>query len=245
MRYPAPMPVITVVGLGPGPVEGLTREAEQALLLTDKVFVRTVGHPVCGWLRDQGRQVIGFDHLYTIPWPQWSDIYNFIVDALMKEASLRGTVVYGLPGSPVVLESTSHDLRRRGADKGIDVKVILGVGFLDQLLAEVNLDSHMGFQVVLPLRHLQLGHFDKYLPMIVCQIQAARCDERPRIDLTMKWLLDAYPENHPVTLVWTDGMPAYATQSSVVALRDLATAYGKARYFASLYVPPLPRPDSH
>jgi tetrapyrrole methylase family protein/MazG family protein len=237
------MPVITVVGLGPGPVEGLTREAEQALLLTDKVFVRTVGHPVCRWLRDQGRQVIGFDHLYTMPWPQPSDIYEFIVNALLTEASLRGTVVYGLPGSPVVLEDTSHDLRRRGAGRGIEVKTVLGVGFLDQLLAEVNLDSSLGFQVVLPLRHLQPGHFDKHLPMIVCQIQATRSSEH-RVDLTMKWLLKAYPADHPVTLVWTDGLPAYVTQSEVVALQDLATAYNKARYFASLYVPPLPRAAS-
>ncbi|HUR21972.1 MAG TPA: SAM-dependent methyltransferase [Vicinamibacterales bacterium] len=238
------MPVITIVGLGPGPVAGLTREAEQALLLSDKVFVRTAGHPVCQWLRDQGRQVISFDHLYTIPWPQQSDIYEFIAGALMTEASLRGTVVYGLPGSPVVLESTSHDLRRRGADKGIDVKIVLAVGFLDQVLAEVNLDSGMGFQVVLPLRHLQHGHFDRHLPMIVCQIQATRSNTPSRVDLTMKWLLDVYPDSHPVTLVWTDGLPAYVTQSSVVALCDLEKAYGKARYFASLYVPPLPRPDN-
>ncbi len=224
-------------------MEGLTREAEDALLVTDKVFVRTVGHPVCRWLRDQGKQVIGFDHLYTMPWPQQSDIYEFIVNALFTEASLRGTVVYGLPGSPVVLESTSHDLRRRGADRGIDVKIVLGVGFLDQLLAEVNLDSSLGFQVVLPLRHLQLGHFDKHQPMIVCQIQATQSNE-PRVDLTMKWLLHAYPENHPVTLVWTDGLPAYVTQSRVVALKDLVTAYDQVKYFASLYVPPLPRVET-
>ena len=236
-------PVIYIVGLGPGPVAGLTREAEQALLLTEKVFVRTMGHPVCEWLRDQGKQVIGFDHLYTKS-PRGSDVYGFIVDALMAEASLRGTVVYGLPGSPVVLEQTSHDLRRRGAEKGIDVKVVLGVGFLDQLMAEVNLDSSMGFQVVSPLRHLQSGHFDKHVPMIVCQIQATRSNEESRIDLTMQWLLDAYPEEHPVNLVWTDGLPAYVTQSKIVPLRELANAYGTAKYFASLYVPPLPRPPS-
>ena len=235
------MAVITVVGLGPGPIGGLTREAEQTLLETNKVFVRTVGHPVCDWLRDQGKQVIGFDHLYTRPWPQQSDIYEFIVNALLTEASLRETVVYGLPGSPVVLENTGHDLTRRGAARGIDVKIVLGVGFLDQLLAEVNLDSSLGFQVVLPLRHLKHGHFDKHLPMIVCQIQAARHNEPARIDLTMKWLLSAYPPSHPVTLVWTDGLPAYVTRSEVVALQDLATAYGEAKYFASLYVPPLPR----
>ena len=76
--------------------------------------------------------------------------------------------------------------------------------------------------------------------MIVCQIQASQSNEH-RVDLTMKWLLDAYPEDHPVTLVWTDGLPAYVTQSKVVALKALVTAYANAKYFASLYVPPLPR----
>lgn len=235
------MPVITIVGLGPGPVEGLTREAEQALLRVDKVFLRTGGHPVCGWLRDQGKLVICFDHVYAVPWPQPGDVYEFIMNALMTEASLRGMAVYGLPGSPVVLEDTTRDLRRRGAAQGIDVQVVLGVGFLDQLLAEVNLDSSLGFQVVLPLRHLQHGHFDKHLPMIVCQIQAGRPHERPRIDLTTSWLLNAYPSDHLVTLVWTDGLPAFVTQSKVVALQDLATAYDEVKSSASLYVPPLPR----
>src|SRR5688572_8333345 len=83
-------PVITVVGLGPGLIEGLTREAVQALLLNDKVFVRTIGHPVCRWLSDQGRQLIGFDHLYTMPWPDQTDIYEFIANALITEAPSRG-----------------------------------------------------------------------------------------------------------------------------------------------------------
>ena len=54
----------------------------------------------------------------------------------------------------------------------------------------------------------------------------------------MAWLLEKYPPGHAVTLIWTDGMPDYRTESLTIPLEDLAGQYGEGRYFASLYVPP-------
>jgi hypothetical protein len=53
----------------------------------------------------------------------------------------------------------------------------------------------------------------------------------------MEWLLKAYPPEHQVTLIWTDGLPEYKTQTRMMALKNLTSEYGKAKYFASLYVP--------
>jgi hypothetical protein len=55
----------------------------------------------------------------------------------------------------------------------------------------------------------------------------------------MEFLLRSYPPHHPVTLLWTDGLPDYKTQTRVIALADLAREYGEVKFFASLYVPPL------
>jgi hypothetical protein len=63
--------------------------------------------------------------------------------------------------------------------------------------------------------------------------------DTPRVDLTMKFLLKVYPPDHLVTLIWTDGLPAYKTQSKAMALKNLAREYGEAKFFASLYVPPM------
>jgi tetrapyrrole methylase family protein / MazG family protein len=94
------MPTITIVGLGPGPLGWLTKEAESELLGAEKIFFRTSGHPAYEWLKERGKHVVCFDRLYTTAWTEPGEIYEFMVSALLKEAELRGKVTYALPGSP-------------------------------------------------------------------------------------------------------------------------------------------------
>jgi len=231
---------ITVVGIGPGPTSCLTKEVEGELVRSDKIFFRTGAHPVYEWLRSLGKDVLCFDLFYTTRWPNPGDIYEFMVSVLLREVALKGEAIYAVPGSPGVLEDTTNLLRLRGPKEGVEVRVLHGVSFLDQVLAEVNHDFCDGWQVVLPLTHLQHGLFSKSLALIVCQIEAVRFPiEDPRVDLTMKFLLDSYPPDHPVTLVWTDGLPGYKTHAKPIALKDLVHEYGKGKFFASLYVPPI------
>jgi tetrapyrrole methylase family protein/MazG family protein len=231
---------ITVVGIGPGPFSCITKEAEAALLGAQKIFFRVGSHPVYEWLRGLGKHLVCFDKLYATPWVQPGDVYEFMVSALLKEAVLAGEAVYAVPGSPDVLEVTTNLIRSWAPKEGVEVRVIPGVSFLDEALAAISFDFSLGLQVVLPLTHLQHGLFTPRLALMVCQIEATKnSQEAPRVDLTMEFLLRSYPPQHPVTLVWTDGMPEYKTQTKVVALEDLAREYGAVKFFASLYVPPL------
>jgi len=231
---------ITIVGLGPGPVAQLTKQAETTLLGAERIFLRTGSHPVYDWLKEKGKHVVCFDKLYTLPWKVPGEIYEFIVSALLKEATLHEQVVYAVPGSPAVLEDTARLLQeRRGAD-GLQLKVVHGLSFVEEALAHVNLDFADGLQIVLPRMHLEPGRFTNELAMLVCQIEAMRLpSDQPRVDLTMEWLLKAYPPNHRVTLIWTDGLPEYRTQSRSMELKNLAREYGDTKYFASLFVPPI------
>jgi tetrapyrrole methylase family protein / MazG family protein len=234
------MNTITIVGLGPGPLGQLTKEAENALLTAEKVFFRTGGHPAYHWLEQQGKHVVCFDRLYTLPWKEGGDIYEFIVSALLREAALAGRVTYALPGSPVFLEDTTRILRQRGHAAGVEVRVVHGLSFVEEALGLLNLDFGEGLQIVLPRTHLETGHFTNELALLVCQIEAKRLSsDEPRVDLTMNWLLRAFPPDHPVTLVWTDGLPDYKTQTLHLKLKNLPREYGSAKYFSSLYVPPL------
>jgi tetrapyrrole methylase family protein / MazG family protein len=181
-----------------------------------------------------------FDKLYDTRWTNPGDIYEFTVAALFKEAARRGEAVYAVPGSPDVLEETTNLIRLRAAKEGVEVKVLPGVSFLDQLLAEIAFDVSLGRQVVLPLTHLQHRLFNKRLALMVCQIEARSNPlDKPRVDLTEEFLLKAYPPEHVVTLLWTDGLPEYKTQAKSMALKDLTREYGEAKFFASLYVPAL------
>jgi uncharacterized protein YabN with tetrapyrrole methylase and pyrophosphatase domain len=234
------MNTITIVGLGPGPVAQLTKEAENALLTADKIFFRTCAHPAHSWLLDQGKRLVCFDRLYSLPWQGGKDVYDFMVSALLKEAELAGMVTYALPGSPVFLEETTQLLRDKAVAAGAQVRLVHGLSFAEQALGQLNLDFGEGLQVVLPWTHLEPGRFTPKLALLVCQIEAQRLPrDEVRVDLTMKWLLRAFPVNHPATLIWTDGLPGYRTETMNIELQNLAHAYGKSRYCASLYVPPL------
>lgn len=76
--------------------------------------------------------------------------------------------MYAVPGSPDVLEETSNLIRVRGMKEGVEVKVLPGVSFLDQVLAEIEFDFSLGLQIVLPLTHLQQGLFNARLALMVC-----------------------------------------------------------------------------
>jgi tetrapyrrole methylase family protein / MazG family protein len=186
------------------------------------------------------KHVACFDKLYTLPWQQSGEVYDFMVDALIKEAQLHGAATYALPGSPVFLEDTTKLLRERGPAAGVEVRVIHGLSFVEEALAQLQVNLDEGLQVVLPWTHLEPGRFTEKLALLVCQIEALQLPEdQVRVDLTVKWLLKVFPAEHAVTLVWTDGMPEYRTQTRTMALKDLPQEYGKSKYFASLYVPPL------
>jgi tetrapyrrole methylase family protein / MazG family protein len=138
---------IKVVGVGPGATSYLTKEVEAELLGADKVFFRTGTYPVYEWLRGLGKYLVCFDKSYDTRWTNSGDVYEFMVAALFKEAALRGEAVYAVPGSPDVLEDTTNLIRVRGAKEGVEVKVLPGVSFLDQVLAEIKFDFSFGLQV--------------------------------------------------------------------------------------------------
>lgn len=235
------MSTITVVGLGPGPLSQMTKEAEQHLLGAAKVFFRTSAYPAYDWLHGLGKSLVSFDGLYSMPWPETAALYDFMVTSLLTEVSLRDEVTFALPGSPLILEDTVQILKARGPAAGVDVRIIHGMSFVETALAAVDFDFRAPLQVVLPRLHLQNDLFDPRCALLVCQPQATKHPAEPsQIDVTVEWLRRRYPPDHPVVLIWTSGLPAYETEHATVPLADLARVYGDGKYYASLFVPPLP-----
>jgi tetrapyrrole methylase family protein / MazG family protein len=163
-----------------------------------------------------------------------------MVSPFFKEAELRGAAIYAVPGSPDVLEDTTNLIRAQGPKEGVEVRVLPGMSFLNQPLAEIEFDYSLGLQVVLPLTHLQPGLFSDRLALMACQIETrSQPLNAPRVELTMKFLLKTYPPEHVVTLLWSDGLSEYKMEPKRMALKDLTREYGEGNVFASLYVPPL------
>src|SRR6185369_4312350 len=165
-----PHSLITIIGTGPGSLQYLTLEAKDALLAAEKIFFRISAYPVYQWLKSQGKHVLCFDGVYTIPLIKHTGmIYNLMTDAILKEAEIRGHACYALPGNPGVLEDTTMQLRRRAAQQGTAIKIIPGMSFLDLIYAELDINP-VGLQIVLLRTHLQPDLFSKTMGLLVCQL---------------------------------------------------------------------------
>ena len=128
-EHPAPTdrPRVSVVGLGPAGPEHLAPAAREAMAGAAAAFLRTSRHPAAEALTG----VPSFDRLYEAC-PTFEEVYRRIVDELVDAARDAagggGTVVYAVPGSPLIAERTVELLR---ADPRVDATVVPALSFLD------------------------------------------------------------------------------------------------------------------
>ena len=216
--------------LGQDPSHGSPWKQNASCGLPIRSSFRTGLYPAFHWLRELGKQVICFDVLYTLPWSDPREKYKFMAEVLLKEAAIRGHAIYAVPGSPFVFEHTVRLLRQQSATARVEIRMIHGMSFLEPALSVISPPDDPGLQIVLDY-HLQSGRFSTHLPLLVCQIEPSNGYS------VMEWLLRAYPPTHAVTLIWTEGLPAYQTLSKIIELRDLNRECGPGKFYASLYVP--------
>jgi tetrapyrrole methylase family protein/MazG family protein len=133
---PPLLPVVRVVGLGPGQTSLLPAASRDALLGADAAFLRTNRHPAAGALG----HLASFDHLYEEA-GHFEEVYRCIVEELVgaarRESALGRQVVYGVPGSPFVAEATVAMLR---ADPRVSVSVVPATSFLDLAWGALGVD---------------------------------------------------------------------------------------------------------
>lgn len=235
---------IAIVGTGPGPLALVTEAARQVLLGADRVLCRVSDHPVHDWLRAQGARLFPLDFVYDIPRISYAHVYGLIADIVIREARIRGRAVYALPGHPLVFETTTQLIVERAASDGIDVRIVPGISFLEQLYAELHVDPASGLQIA--------SAFDfegdaSYLPavgLVIAQLFAAAEPGGARSDALIvaveRWLAARYAPDHPVSIVWSTGAPGYDTRSRTFPRADFlreCARIGASTSAASAYIP--------
>jgi tetrapyrrole methylase family protein/MazG family protein len=126
------LPVVTVVGLGPGGHEHVTVETLATIERIPQRYLRTGRHPSADLVPD----AVTFDHLYEEA-DRFADVYAAIVEELVAAAADSGEVLYAVPGSPLVLEQSVRSLR---ADPRIRCDVRPALSFLDVAWARLGID---------------------------------------------------------------------------------------------------------
>ncbi|HIC95376.1 TPA: nucleoside triphosphate pyrophosphohydrolase, partial [Candidatus Bipolaricaulota bacterium] len=227
---------ITIVGLGPGDPAHWTVEARGVLAKAQEVHLRTRHHPAVAALPPH-LTVHSFDHLYE-EGETFDQVYRAIAERVLDLGQRPQGVIYAVPGHPLVGEESVRRILEGARERGVPVRIVAGLSFIEPVLTHLELDPLSGLQIVdamdLAARHHP--NLDPDLPALVGQLY---CRELAAdVKLT---LLNLYPPEHPVTLVQAAGTAEEASRT--FPLYELDRQEGMDD-LTTLHVPPLPRPSS-
>ena len=107
---------ITIVGLGPGKPELITREVWEILQSASEIYLRTIKHPTVEFL-PKSLKIHSFDHFYEEK-STFDEVYQAIAEEIVRLGARPEGVIYAVPGHPLVGKlppaSSSSWPRRRG-----------------------------------------------------------------------------------------------------------------------------------
>ena len=240
---------LSVVGLGPGDWSQLTLGVYERLQSAGVIYLRTQVHPTVAALRERlgpAREWRGFDELYDRA-ASFEELYEEIAEAVLAAVRAEDrSVVYAVPGHPLMGERSVALLWERGQAAGIEVEVLDGLSFLEPVARVLAFDPvAAGVQLVdgaaldapaegslgatwsgLSPRVISAGR-----PMLIAQVYNRRVATACKL-----WLLERYPETHPICVVRAAGTPLSQVWDAVLAELDHTEGFD---HLTTLYVPPL------
>jgi tetrapyrrole methylase family protein / MazG family protein len=228
---PSITPGITLLGLGPGNPEHLTREAWQILESAPEIWLRTSQHPVVSQVSISGH-LFSFDDLYETS-TDFQEVYATIIARVLELGRRPEGVIYAVPGHPYIAETTGLEISRRAHAEGISVRVVQGLSFLEPVFTALGLDPFPGTALVdaLELAALQAPSFPPSLPALIAQIHSRL------VASDVKLTLNAfYPDDHPVRMVHAAGTKDQLVESLPLYKIDRSRKIG---LLTVLYLPPL------
>ncbi|MGK3134094.1 MazG nucleotide pyrophosphohydrolase domain-containing protein [Staphylococcus argenteus] len=184
---------ITIVGLGNYDIDDLPLGIYKFLKAQDIVYARTIDHPVVQSLKDE-LAFESFDHVYE-KHDQFEDVYDEIVEKLVTLSSEKD-IVYAVPGHPRVAETTTVKLQAFADNHAnINVEILGGKSFIDDVFEAVNIDPNDGF-TLLDATSLQEVTLNVRTHTLITQVYSAMVAADLKITL-----MERYPDDYPVQIV--------------------------------------------
>jgi tetrapyrrole methylase family protein/MazG family protein len=222
---------LTIVGLGPGELDDLSRKAYRTLKQAKTIYLRTSQHGCVSCLPQNGVAYHSFDELYESI-DQFEQVYAAIVERLMTAAK-KGDVVYAVPGDPLVGESTTTRLLAEAKKAGIPVEIVNGISFVEPMLALLGIDALDGLQIMDGLAVAAMHHppLNPDTPALLGQVYSAAVASNVKLTL-----MNQYPDDFPVKLIHAAGTPDARVEDVPLFEMDRSQHIG---HMTSLYVPAL------
>lgn len=225
------MPGITLLGLGPGNPDQLTREAWDVLSSADEVWLRTRQHPTVNAL-PPSVNLHSFDELYENG-ESFEQVYDTIIEKVLELGRRPDGVIYAVPGHPFVAETTCPKIARLARDEGLATVIVEGLSFLEPTFSALGLDPYPRL-TLFDAMELSMAHipvFPPDVPALIAQIYSRLVASEVKMTLTA-----IYPDEHPVRLVHAAGTKDELIEELKLYEIDRSEHTG---LLTSLFVPPL------
>lgn len=222
---------LTLLGLGPGEIDDLSRRAWRVLKQASRIYLRTERHN-CVPCLPQGEAVYqSFDHLYESE-PDFPAVYRAIVAQVMAAARV-GDVVYAVPGDPLCGESTTVQLLAAARAEGIPVEIVHGISFVEPCLGLLGVDSLDGVQVFDGMTIAAMHHppINPDYPALLGQVYSREVASEVKLTL-----MNQYPDDFEVVLLHGAGTDQPVLERLPLYEIDRS---GHIQHMTSLFVPAL------
>jgi len=219
---------IEVLGLGAGDLEQLPMGVYKKLLGSSHLFLRTKEHPVVQELEKEGMTYSSFDSVYE-KHDQFEAVYEEIVQTLLQKAE-HETVVYAVPGHPLVAERTVQLLLQYGPENQVEISIGGGQSFIDALFASLKIDPVEGFQL-LDGNALHVGQLQLEQHIFISQVYDQFIASNVKLTL-----MEKLPDDYEVFIVTAAGSKQEVIEKVPLYELDRNVSINN---LTSVYVPPV------
>lgn len=222
---------IILMGLGPGDSSLVTREAWEIIQATDEIYLRTDQIPI---VQDfpQNLKVFSFDEIYQQA-SSFDEVYKKITEKVLELGARENGVIYAVPGNPCVAESTSFTIIKGAEERGIPLRIVPGMSFIEPTFAALKLDP-LPYLTILDALEICDNHVPNFrpdMPALIAQIYSNHIASEIKIILN-----SFYPDEHQVILVHGAGTKDQSLEKIKLYEIDRSKQIGLV---TSLYVPSL------
>ena len=215
---------LTVIGLGAAELSQLQMGVYKKLKSAEKIYVRTMDHPVISELQEEGIVFESFDAVYE-KHGTFQPVYEEITEKLI-EATQQNAVMYAVPGHPLVAEQTVQLLIEAEKEGKIHLKIEGGQSFLDPIFGALKIDPIEGFQM-LDGTGFSIHDVNMRNHLLIAQVYDAFSASEVKLSL-----MEKYRDDYPVTIVTAAGssleslttVPLYELDQSM-EINNLTTIY--------------------
>ncbi|MFD2706364.1 bifunctional methyltransferase/pyrophosphohydrolase YabN [Salibacterium lacus] len=224
------VPVIHIVGLGPGDLSGLPLGTYKTLTKAERLYLRTEEHPAAKELKQEGISFHSFDELYE-QHDTFEAVYASITEELLEAAGQYHDIYYAVPGHPMTAEETVQRLLEEKRSGHLHVTAGGGQSFLDPMFTALQIDPNDGFQL-LDATALHVDDIRMNQHIIISQVY----DQMSASEVKLT-LMEKYPDDYGVTLVTAAGTNAETLRNLPLYELD---RMAQVDNLTALYLPPVP-----